>query len=57
VKSLENGVLKNHRDSLWIFRLAAEIQWLCEASRKCCFKKSLRQFKGIPPCGGNPMVL
>jgi hypothetical protein len=29
VKSLEHGVLKNHRDSLWRFRLAAEIQSLC----------------------------
>jgi hypothetical protein len=30
VKRLEHGVLKNHRDSLMGFRLAAEIQWLCE---------------------------
>jgi phage terminase Nu1 subunit (DNA packaging protein) len=32
VKRREHGVLENHRDSLWKFRLAAEIQWLCEES-------------------------
>jgi hypothetical protein len=32
VNRLEHGVLKNQRDSLRIFRLAAEIQWLCEES-------------------------
>jgi hypothetical protein len=32
VKRLENVVLENHRDSLRRFRLAAEIQWLCEES-------------------------
>jgi phage terminase Nu1 subunit (DNA packaging protein) len=32
VKRLEHVSLKNHRDSLGRFRLAAEIQWLCQKS-------------------------
>jgi hypothetical protein len=32
VKSLEHGVLKNHGDSLWRFRLAAGNQWFCTES-------------------------
>jgi hypothetical protein len=41
--------LKNHPEYMMRICLPEENQW--------CFRKSSRQFKGIPPCGGNSMAL